>query len=152
MFDVTTAWDDGKQTDRFSPSKLQPESESMSSYGQHTTSSSFQRDSALVAQFASYDHADRNPRPLAPSYITEEIAAWNDTIPHEPRPKRPTIGQLVCKSETISSPSERSPLLHKSTVSRINEGDGDSGHGFDYRTLFFKEVKTLAFYTLPVFG
>ena len=138
----------GKRTDRFSP----PESNSMSSYGQHVTSS-FQQDSALVAQFSSYDHADpRNPRSINPSDITEETSAWNDTIPHEPRPRRLTIGRPMYKSEPNSSANELSPLLLKPIVTRINKADDGAGHPFDYRTVFFNEVKTLAFYALPVFG
>lgn len=129
----------------------------MSSYGQHAPSSSFQQDSALVAQFASYDHPGANPRSFAPSNIPEEAAAWNDSIPHESRPKRLTIGRPVHKPEFHASTNERSPLLRKPSVSRINEtyeeGIVDrSGHDFDYKQTFFDEVKTLARYTLPVFG
>ena len=128
----------------------------MSSYGQHAPSSSFQQDSALVAQFASRDYAERDPRPLAPSDIPEEVAAWNDTALHESRPSRLAIGQPVHKPEPYISANERSPLLQKPSVPRINEThesshDG-SGHDFDYRKIFFDEVKTLARYTLPVFG
>jgi hypothetical protein len=128
----------------------------MSSYGQHAPSSSFQQDSALVAQFASYDHPERDPRSSASSDIPEAAAAWNDSIPHERRPKRLTIGGSVYKPEAHASTNERSPLLRKPSVSRIREayegGDGRSDHDLDYRRTFFDEVKTLAKYTLPVFG
>ena len=127
----------------------------MSSYGQHAPSSSFQQDSALVAQFASQDHpAGRDPHPFAPSDIPGDVV-WNDPVPYESRPKRLTIGNPVHKPEAHTSANERSPLLHRPSVSRISEayegGDG-SDHDFDYRRTFFDEVKTLARYTLPVFG
>ena len=52
--------------------------------------------------------------------------------------------------------NERSPLLPKpSSVSPINEtyeGHNGPGHDSDYKRIFFDEVKTLARYTLPVFG
>ena len=125
----------------------------MSSYGQHAPSSSFQQDSALVAQFASYE---RDHRSIAPSDISEEFAAWNDTIPYESRPNKPTIGRPMQKPETYTSTNERAPLIPKPPISRINEtyegGNDGSGHGSDYRRMFFDEVKTLARYTLPVFG
>ena len=128
----------------------------MSSYGQHAPSSSFQQDSALVAQFVSHDLPERDPRALAPSDIPEEVAFWNDSIPHEPRPKRLTIGPPIHKPEAHTSTNESSPLLRKPSISRITEtyegGDGGSDHNFDYRRTFFEEVKTLARYTLPVFG
>ena len=128
----------------------------MSSYGQHAPSSSFQQDSALVAQFASYDYAERDNRPLPPSDIPEEAAAWNDTTYYESRPKRPTIARPAYKPDARISTNEHSPLLPKSSVSQINEphqgGDHGPGHDLDYRHLFFDEVKTLARYTLPVFG
>ena len=121
----------------------------MSSYGQHAPSSSFQQDSALVAQFASQDRD-------APSDISEETAAWNDTIPYESRPKRPSIGLPVYKPESFTSTNERAPLLPKPSVPRITEayeGSVDSSdQDFHYRHTFFDEVKTLARYTLPVFG
>ena len=129
----------------------------MSSYGQHATSSSFQQDSALVAQFASQDQADRDRRSIAPYDLPDEVAAWNDSLPYnQSRPKRPTLGRPVHKEDLTN---ERAPLLPRPSVSRINETyeggccDGhDSDHDFDYRRTFFHEVKTLAKYTLPVFG
>ena len=125
----------------------------MSSYGQHPPSSSFQQDSALVAQFASHDsHPERDPHPFAPSDIP---GVWNDSAPRESRPKRPTIENPIHKPEVHTSANECSPLLHKPSISRINEtyegGDG-SDRSFDYRQTFLDEVKTLARYTLPVFG
>jgi len=126
----------------------------MSSYGQHAPSSSFQQDSALVAQFASQDHPERDPHPSAPSDIPRNVI-WSDSVPYESRPKILTIGHPVHKPEAHTSTNERSPLLHKPSVSRISEayegGDG-SNHDFDYRRTFFDEVRTLARYTLPVFG
>ena len=128
----------------------------MSSYGQHAPSSSFQQDSALVAKFASHDQLERDPRPFTPSDIPEEVTAWNDSFLHESRPKRLTIGPPVHKPEAYASANERVPLLHKPSVSRINEtcegGDHRSDHDFDYSRTFFDEVKTLSRYTLPVFG
>ena len=124
----------------------------MSSYGQRAPSSSFQQDSALVAQFAS--QLDHRP---STSTAPEEVAAWNDAIPYEPRPKKPTMGQLSDKPDTHISTNERSPLLPKlSPVSPINEtyegSDSCLSHDFDYKRTFFDEVKTLSRYTLPVFG
>ena len=128
----------------------------MSSYGQRAPSSSFQQGSALVAQFASYDNAERDYHNSTPSDIPEEAAAWNDTTYYESRPKKPTMGRPMYKPEIHVSTNERSLLLPKSTVSPINEtyegGDDGPGHGLDYRRIFFDEVKTLARYTLPVFG
>ena len=133
-------------------SQQQQESE-MSSYGQHAPSSSFQQDSALVAQFAS---CERDNRSIAPSDIPEVVDAWNDTIPNESRPKKPTIGRPMHKPEIYTSTDERAPLIYKPSISRINEtyegGDNGLGHGSDYRRAIFDEVKILARYTLPVFG
>jgi len=123
----------------------------MSSYGQRAPSSSFQQDSALVAQFASHEHAERDNHIPAP----EEFAAWNDTT-YQPRPKKLTMGRRTDKPEARISANERSPLLPKPcSVSQINEtyeGQDGRGHDSDYRHTFFDEVKTLARYTLPVFG
>lgn len=128
----------------------------MSSYGQHAPSSSFQQDSALVAQYASQVYSERDPRSCSHSDVPEEIAAWNDTTLYESRPKRLTIGLPVHKTEPPNSPDERSPLLRKPSVSRIDEShesvDDRLSHDFDYKRLVFDEVKTLARYTLPVFG
>ena len=124
----------------------------MSSYGQHAPSSSFQQDSALVAQFASHDHPESDPHPFAPSDIP---AVWNDSVPRESRPKRLTIGRPIHKQEAHTPTNECSPLLHKppiSPISETSEGDDGSDRGFDYRRTFLDEVKTLARYTLPVFG
>ena len=128
-------------------SPFQQQGLEMSSYGQHATSFSFQQDSALVAQFASHDHPERA---LAPSDTPEEVAAWNDIAHHESRPKKPTIGRPMYKPEAIST-NERSPLLPRLPVPKISEGGG-SDHDFDYKRTFLSEVKTLARYTLPVFG
>jgi len=128
----------------------------MSSYGQHAPSSSLQQDSALVAQFASHDHTERDHCPLSPSDIHEEAAAWNDSIPHKSRPMKPTIGRPMDKPEIHISTNERAPLLSKPSISRIDEthkgGDDGPAHDLDYKCAFFDEVKTLAGYTLPVFG
>ena len=124
----------------------------MSSYGQPAPWSSLQQDSALVAQFASYDYAERDHRSLPPS---EEVAAWNDTlIPQKSRPMKPTIGRPMDKPEIRTSVNERAPLLPKPSISRIDETHkgGHDGPDLDYRRAFFDEVKTLARYTLPVFG
>ena len=144
----------GKQNSRLS-FPLDPVSE-MCSYGQHAPSSSFQQDSALVAQFASQDHFERDHHALASSDIPEEFTAWNDTICYESRPKNPTLGRPMHKEDIINYTNERAPLLPKPSVSGINEAyedsDDDSNHDRDYRRIFFNEVKTLARYTLPVFG
>jgi len=128
----------------------------MDSYGQHAPSSSLQQDSALVAQFDLHDHAGRDRRSLAPSDTHEEADAWNDTIPDESRLEKPAIGWSVHKPESHASTNERAPLLPRPSISRINGtckgGDDGSDHDFDYRRAFFDEVKTLARYTLPVFG
>jgi len=127
----------------------------MSSYGQHAPSSSFQQDSALVAQFASRDHyLEGDPRSFTPSDIPDEVVAWNDS---ESRPKRLTIGRPTHKLEAPASTNERSPLLSKPSIPRITTtykgGDSGSDHDFfDYKCAFSDEVKTLARYTLPVFG
>lgn len=126
----------------------------MSSYGQHAPSSSFQQDSALVAQFASHDYyLEGDPRSFTPSDTPEEVIAWNDS---ESRPQRLTIGRPTHKLEAPASTNERSPLLSKPSIPRITTtykgGDGGSDHDFDYRRTFSDEVKTLARYTLPVFG
>ena len=105
----------------------------------------------MVAQFASYDHSERDP----PS-DTIEVTAWDDTITYESRPKKPTIGGPVVKQESHNPSTERSPLLSKTSVARISEAyeGSDDGYGHDvgYRRILFDEVKTLARYTLPVFG
>jgi hypothetical protein len=131
-------------------------SDAMSSYGQHAPSSSFQQDSALVAQYASHVYSERDPRPYPHSDVPEEIAAWNDSTLHESRPKRLTIGLPVRRPDSPGLSHERSPLLRKPSVSRINESyesvDGRSSHDFDYKRTFLDEINTLAKYTLPVFG
>lgn len=128
----------------------------MSSYGQRAPSSSFQQDSALVAQFASHEHAERDNRTPASSAVPEELAAWNDTTYYQPRPKKLTMGRPMDKPEARPSTNERSPLLpNPCPVSPINEtyeGHDRPGHGSDYKRIFFDEVKTLSRYTLPVFG
>lgn len=128
----------------------------MSSYGQHAPSSSFQQDSALVAQYASQVYSEREPRSYSHSDVPEEIAAWNDTTLYESRPKRLTIGLPVHKPEPPNATDERAPLLRKPSVSRINESyegvDDPLSHDFDYKRVVIDEVKTLARYTLPVFG
>lgn len=128
----------------------------MSSYGQRAPSSSFQQDSALVAQFASHEHAERDNRIPVSSAVPEELAAWNDTTYYQPRPKKLTIGRPVDKPETRPSTNERSPLLpNPCSVSPINEtyeGHDRHVHDSDYKRIFLDEVKTLARYTLPVFG
>ena len=128
----------------------------MSSYGQRAPSSSFQQDSALVAQFASQDQVERDHCSLPPPDVAEEFAAWNDTIPCESRPNKPTLGRPMHKEDAFTFANERAPLLSKPSISRINEvyedSDDHSNHDLDYRRAFFEEVKTLARYTLPVFG
>jgi hypothetical protein len=128
----------------------------MSSYGQHAPSTSFQQDSALVARFASGDLTERDTRSHAPFNDPEEVSAWNDTIPYESRPRRPTLGRPAYTENKITSTNERTPLVSKSSVSRIHEAyegiDEDSHHDFDYRRIFFEELKSLSRYTLPVFG
>ena len=128
----------------------------MSSYGQHAPSTSFKQDSALVAQFASQDQAERDFRSRAPFNDPEEVAVWNDTTPYESRPRKPTIGRPVLNENKLASTNERTPLVSKPSISRIHEAyegsDGDSHHDFDYRRMFLDELKTLARYTLPVFG
>ena len=124
----------------------------MSSYGQRASPSSFQQDSTLVAQFTSHDHPERDPHPFAPSDIP---GVWNDSVPCESRSKGLTIGRPIHQPEAYTSTNECSPLLHNPPISPIGEtyGGGDgSGRGFDYRRTFLDEVKTLARYTLPVFG
>ena len=128
----------------------------MASYGQHAPSSSFQQDSALVARFASQDQAERDRRALAPSDLPEEFFAWNDTPSDGLRPNKPTLGRPMYQEDILSLTNERAPLLRKPSVSRINEtyesSDDHSDHDHDYRRAFFDEVKTLARYTLPIFG
>ena len=117
----------------------------MCSYGQHAPSSSFQQDSALVAQFVSQR-----------SDVSEEYTTWNDALSYESRPKKLTLGQLVYKEDVSAVTNERAPLLPKPSVTRITEAyegsDDHSNHDRDYRHIFLDEVKTLSRYTLPVFG
>ena len=128
----------------------------MSSYGQHAPSSSFQQDPALVARFASQVPVEREHCSLPATDVAEEFTVWNNTIPHESRPKKPTLGRPVHKEDTSTFANERTPLLSKPSISRINEAyedcGGRSNHDLDYRRAFFEEVMTLARYTLPAFG
>lgn len=117
----------------------------MSSYGHHTTSSSFPADYGLLA-------AARNANPNEDDNLNESLD--DSTRSNYIRPTNPSMATVKRKSSAVSLSHERTPLLAPS-VPRIHEelpqhtaSEGRYGRF----AVYVEELGILSKYTLPVFG
>lgn len=110
----------------------------MSSYGHHTTASSFPADSGLLA--AARNGTDEH----------DDDALDDSTRSNDMRPSNPSMASVKRKSSAISLSHERTPLLSPS-VPTIRE-DIRERNDSDRFAVYFEELRILSKYTLPVFG